>query len=234
MRTPTDSTGAVLRVVAEPADVRPLRPFTLRLDLRNVAGEPLREFEVVHEQRVHLIIVREALDHFAHLHPSIDSAGTMVATYSFPAAGRYRLFADFTPAGGEATVAMAEISVAGAPAPAMTLRPNVPGKVSGDRLAAEVAVEGGTTAAPTVITFALLDEAGRPVEDLEPYLGAMGHLVILDASGTRYVHSHPLDGLRGGAVAFEVRFPSPGNYKGWGEFRRTDGVHVVPIVIGVR
>jgi len=69
------------------------------------------------------------------------------------------------------------------------LSPDVPGKVKGDGLDADVAVTGGKVGSPTGISFRLMDPAGQPVSDLQPYLGAMGHLVILSADGKVYVHA---------------------------------------------
>ena len=38
-----------------------------------------------------------------------------------------------------------------------------------------------------------IDLNGSPVTDLEPLMGAMGHLVIVSADFKHYVHAHPLD-----------------------------------------
>ena len=90
-------------------------------------------------------------------------------------------------------------------------------------------------ASETSITFALLDDAGAPVNDLQTYLGAMGHLVILSADGRDYVHAHnDAKSAPDGRVRFEAHFPNPGLYKGWGQFRRGEDVSTVPFVIEVK
>jgi len=40
---------------------------------------------------------------------------------------------------------------------------------------------------------------GKPVTTLRPYLGAMGHLVIISQDGTQFVHAHPHEGGEHGA-----------------------------------
>jgi hypothetical protein len=59
---------------------------------------------------------------------------------------------------------------------------------------------------------------GEPVDDLQPYLGAYGHLVTLRAGDLAYLHTHPGEdaepGVAGGPdVEFMTTFPSPGTYR---------------------
>ena len=76
--------------------------------------------------------------------------------------------------------------------------------------------------------------------DLEPYLGAFGHLMIIHQDGQTFVHSHPMEDEAGiaqsklGNVAFNARFPKPGIYKAWGQFQRNDKVITIPFVFEVK
>ena len=92
----------------------------------------------------------------------------------------------------------------------------------------------------TALTFKLTDTAtGQPVADLEQYLGAYGHLMIIHQDGQTVVHSHPAEdeaGLaasRKGNVAFNARFPKPGVYKAWGQFQRSGKVVTIPFVVKI-
>jgi hypothetical protein len=75
-----------------------------------------------------------------------------------------------------------------------------------------------------LITCHVTDLAtGQPVIDLQPYLGARGHLVVLSGDLTQFVHSHPAadDPERGPSdIVFDVLFPQPGFYKLWAQFQR--------------
>ena len=71
---------------------------------------------------------------------------------------------------------------------------------------------------------------GRPVTDLQPYLGAYGHLVALREGDLAYLHVHP-DGepgdgrtAAGPEVAFHVEAPSDGAYRLFLDFRHGDEV----------
>jgi hypothetical protein len=118
--------------------------------------------------------------------------------------------------------------------PAPELIPNAPGKVAGTGLKADVAFPKAKAGEVTKITFALLDSTDKPVTDLQPYLGAMGHLVVISADGKLYVHAHPVEGTAAnGVVEFAAHFSRPGIYKGWGQFQRAGQVHTVPFVLKV-
>ena len=210
------------------------QPTQLKLMIHGPGGNMVKDFEMIHEKLVHLIIVREGLDQFAHIHPAVDSSGNIAVTFSFPLGGKYRIFADYKPAGKTAATATGVANVSGDAPRAPEPKPDVPGKVAGDGLNAEIAVDNAKPGGETKIAFMLADPTGKPAADLQPNLGAMGHLVIIGADGTEYVHAHPAEKkLVAGQVAFEAHFRKPGIYKGWGQFQRAGVVHTVPFVIRV-
>ncbi len=231
MGGPADS---MLMVATEPAVVKAGESVKLKLMIHDAAGAMIRDFETVHEKKLHLIIVRDGLDQFAHIHPEIDPAGNITGTHTFPTAGKYRLYADHKPAGGKPATPIAEVTVAGTAPAKPELVANTPGRIKAEPLQADIAIGKGKMAGATLITFTLSDAAGKPIGDLQPYLGAMGHLVVLSSDGMQYVHSHPTEEKSaGGVVAFEAHFPAPGIYKGWGQFQRAGKVHDVPFVIKI-
>jgi hypothetical protein len=230
------SKSSSLMVATEPAEVRAGSPVTLKLMIHRADGSMVRAFETIHEERVHLILVRQGLDHFGHIHPTLDAAGNITATYTFPTGGHYFLFADHKPNGEEQAVATGDLAVAGDTPTAPELVANVPGKVEGDSLNANITIDGAKPGEEARITFELSDKtSGGVATDLQPYLGAMGHLVILSADALQYVHAHPeTDSARDGKVVFAAHFTQPGIFKGWGQFRRNDQIRTVPFVVAVK
>jgi|GEM_PF-48199 len=69
----------------------------LHLTLKDSEGNVIKDFETIHDEQVHLVIVRNALDTFAHLHPQIRPDGKLTFQYTFPFGGTYRRYADFQP-----------------------------------------------------------------------------------------------------------------------------------------
>jgi hypothetical protein len=224
--------AGTLMVKTDPAEVKAGQPTKLTLMIHDAGGAMLKDFEVVHEQRIHLIVVSDGLDQFAHIHPDIDSVGNLTVTHTFPTGGKYRLYADHKPAGKDQATAMGEVKVSGDSPPAPKLIPNAPGRVTGDGLNADVALENAKAGGVTRITLSLMDLSDKPVADLQPYLGAGGHLVILSADGAQYVHAHSEDEKpTNGKVVFEAHFSQPGIYKAWGQFQRAGKVHTIPFVM---
>jgi hypothetical protein len=227
--------NAMLMVQTDPAPVAAGKPTTLKLMIYDAGGAVVKDFDDVHEQKVHLIIVRDGLDQFAHVHPAVDAAGNLTVTFTFPTGGTYLLYADHQPSGGKQATAMAELKVAGEAPSAPSLMPDVPGKVKGAGLNAQIAVDNARAGRQTTIRFELTDPAGKPVTGLQRYMGAMGHLVVLSSDGKQYVHAHPADdkSTSGNFVTFQAHFTQAGLYKGWGQFRWKDQIRVVPFVVKV-
>jgi len=226
-----DTNAYHLTLTSEPQAPQAGEQVEVTVQLTDAYGAAVSDFEIVHEKKLHLVIVREGLDKFTHIHPEPGPQGTMVTAMTFPEGGTYYFYADFTPRDGQAVTLMAELRIEGEASPAPPLDPYVPGMVQTGELLADVGVS--QTQGLHQISFSLKDLSEAPITDLQPYLGAMGHLVILSADGQHYVHAHPADGGDPATVAFNVVFPGPGIYKGWGEFQRGGAVLVVPVVMQI-
>ncbi|HZG74860.1 MAG TPA: hypothetical protein VEZ72_03290, partial [Paenibacillus sp.] len=73
------------------------------------------------------------------------------------------------------------------------------------------------------------------IADLEPYLGAIGHVVVLSEDGERYVHVHAeADQGSGPDAMFETTFQKAGLYKIWGQFQHRGDVFTVSYVVEVQ
>jgi hypothetical protein len=221
-------------VFALPDVVRPGETAPLAIQLRDEAGEAIVKFDVNHEKLMHLIVVSEDLSFFEHRHPEFDGRGTFRDELTFPAGGRYKLFADFAPSGGAQQTIGEWIDVEGKGEE----RPLAPDAelakiVDGKRI--ELAIEGLAPNAETMLTFSFEDAAsGRAIDDLEPYLGAVGHVVVLSEDAETYLHVHPADEAATGPEAmFHTSFPASGLYKIWGQFQHEGRLITVPFVVNV-
>jgi hypothetical protein len=230
----TGHEAAMLMVQTEPAAPSAGKPVALKLMIHQADGTVVREFDTVHEKLVHLIMVRDGLDEFAHLHPAVDDQGNLNITHTFPKAGKYRLFADYKPKDKGASIARAQVEVSGEPSPPAALTVNAPGNVTADGLVAQIELQNGKAGQETGVRFRLSSEAGQPIDDLQPYLGARGHLVVISADGSQYVHAHPMDTpAAANEVVFMSHFPAAGMYKGWGQFQVAEQVRTVPFVVQI-
>ncbi|MFC3882170.1 hypothetical protein ACFOU2_00975 [Bacillus songklensis] len=196
------------------------------IELKDQQGNAVSDLEVNHEKLLHLIVVDDHLEQYVHLHPEQVKPGTFKIKHSLPE-GSYKAFIDIKPK---------NLAYAVKPVPFT------------------IGVEGKEHAHPQLTPDAVLEKevdgykvtlnssewkAGKDVtltfnlhgKQVEPYLGAMGHVVILDESGEKYLHVHPANENE---TIFETSFEQPGIYKIWAEFKQNGKVRVFPFVVEVK
>lgn len=222
------------------------QPLVLDFVVREAGkSATVKEFQLVHEKLMHLIVVSDDLNHFWHEHPQIGRDGRFRLKWTFPRAGRYWLYADFTPADGLNQVLRASLTVDGAkgkPLPRLrpdkTLTKNVDGYSISVRPSAPL-----QTGKASLLTYTI-SQNGRPVNDMQPYLGAMGHMMAIHQNGRDIVHTHTVAAggpvqeamatSRGPRFTFDLTLPRAGVYKIWAQFQRQGHVITVPFVFAVR
>jgi hypothetical protein len=130
--------------------------------------------------------------------------------------GAWRLFADFVPSAlGEKLTLGADLAVPGEFAPAPMPAGTRTAEVDGFTVVLTGELEPGRESELTLS----VSRDGRPVTDLEPYLGAYGHLVALREGDLAYLHVHPEESDAGPAVPFVAEVPSEGRYRLFLDFR---------------
>ena len=208
----------------------------IRIRIQNNEGRPVNEFDIEHEKLLHLIVVSKDMSYFNHIHPEYVGNGEFVITNRFPSGGTYKLIADFVPTGGTKTTRMEWVTIEGTAAAPIALIADESHSKSVDGL--DVALENDHPEAGKdfELKFKLSDaETNEPVTDLEPYLGAVGHVVVLSGNTEKYLHVHPIDeDAKGPEARFMTNFPHPGIYKLWAQFQREGKVITVPFVIEVK
>jgi hypothetical protein len=277
MEHPAHTNTTRLEFSAAPSAIPAGTPATWTLKIvDSESGEPVQEFENVHEKLLHLIVVSTDLTWFNHLHPEYQGNGIFTIDATLPRAGSYKLYADYTPKGKTQEVAQHEFATDGAqPTPTQILPVHDTAGAGGwivrevsARPEGEPEAEGGATyqvalmPMPMKLTpntdvmlhFQVRDANGKPVNDLEPYLGALGHAVLLSSDTKVYLHTHPMEGgmeemdhgkmdhgamghshptTGGPDVIFHTNFPSAGFYKVWGQFQHRGKIITAPFVLKV-
>lgn len=203
----------------------------LRFAIEGAGGEPVTRFDELHERRMHLIVVRRDGSGFRHLHPDMDAAGTWRVPVRFGEAGVYRAFADFSVDGEQQTLA-GDLFVSGGEFDSRSFPAPQPIDESDGY---EVRLRAGEPAAgqPTDLSFAV-SRGGHAVNDLQPYLGAKGHLVALREGDLAFLHVHPEE-TEGAAdeIVFEATFPTAGRYRLYLQFRHEGVVRTVEFTVEV-
>ncbi|MGK5534021.1 hypothetical protein [Streptomyces sp. URMC 129] len=213
----------------------PGEPADFRFRVLGPDGAPLTEYERAHGKDLHLIVVRHDLAGYQHLHPTLGDDGTWSVPLTLETAGEYRVFADFVPSGdpdGALTLA-ADVSATGPYEPEPLPAPERTATVDGYT----VTLDGDLAAGAESELTLSVSRDGRPVTDLEPYLGAYGHLVALRAEDLAYLHVHPEgapgDGETpaGPGITFHAQAPSAGAYRLYLDFRHDGTVRTAEFTV---
>ena len=195
-------------------------------------GSPVTEYDEEHEKELHLIAVRRDFYGFQHVHPERAEDGTWSTSLDLTA-GQWRVFADFKASGAEAITLGNDLAVRGDYQPAAPAAETRTATVDGYTVTLDGDIVPGEEAKLTLS----VTRDGAPVTDLEPYLGAYGHLVALRSGDLAYLHVHP-EGTPGDGktepgpdVVFFAEVPSPDQYHLYLDFKHEGVVRTAAFAV---
>lgn len=208
----------------------------LTIAISDTDGDPINEFELNHEKFLHLIVVDHDLSYFNHIHPEFQGDGRFTINTTFPAGGEYKVFADFVPLGGSSTTLSEWVEVEGKEGEHAAITADSELVKEADGKEVGLSLSSTKSNEEITLTFDIRDSMTKEgIDNLEPYLGAVGHVVILSADAEQYIHVHPIDEEATGPTAqFATSFPQSGTYKIWGQFQHNGQVITAPYVIDIQ
>ncbi len=223
-----------MQFASNPASIQPNQDVVLSFTPKNKTDESGQvALEVQHEKKIHLILVSDDLSWFDHIHPEYTDKGTYDVKARFPAPGKYKAFADYKPAGSGAVVDKIEVDV---PGQAPAAKKFTADKLSGNsgNYSFELKPTGGK-----MITGALLHISGIVKKDgkeidaneLDNYLGAKAHFVLISLNEKEYLHVHP--GVADGKFDLHTTIEKPGLYRGWVQFNADGQIHTIDFTMNV-
>jgi len=192
----------------------------------------------VHERLLHLFVIDRSLQFFRHVHPEQIGDGTFDLREAIPP-GAYVVIADFLPQGAASQMLQRAIVTPGYKGPLFPAAPDLSRDVVTERVVDGVRVQLESrdlkAGREGTLRFTLSDaSSGVPVTDLEPFLGAPGHMLIVNPDLTEADHVHPEEPTaRGPSITFRPVFPAGGFYKLWLQVQRKGVVTTVPFVTSV-
>lgn len=143
------------------------------------------DYGISHTKEMHLIVVRTDLRYFDHVHPTRDDGGVWHIPFTPPAGGTYGFFADFVDQTMQHHTIRFERTYGGETGESGIVRDPRRTKDVGRYT---VTMEETPYSNGTLFTFQIDGWSGTP--RLEPYLGALGHGILLSPDGD-FVHTHP-------------------------------------------
>jgi len=160
-----------------------------------------------HGHLMHLFLIRAPqMDRFYHLHPAQDESGAFLDNLPPISSGHYQIFADIVRESGFPDTLIAEMdlpeiagqpltgddSAANAPSLQQTSAQTLVSPLSGG---ARMVWERDPGPLPSIqllwFRFRVEDSDGKPVQDLEPYMGMAGHAEFIRSDFSVFAHVHP-------------------------------------------
>lgn len=239
--------------VSNPAQLEAGKPgamsFTPQIKGNESAAVPL---DLVHEKKMHLILVSDDLSWFDHIHPKFSDAGTYDIKVlgkgenftdgrghnetRFDAGGKYWAFADFKPTGALNQVNKTEINVLGTPGKATAYtQPKLTSTIDGFTLSLDAGHDGtGFSSGSHQHVHVSINQGGKAVDPatFENYLGEKAHLVMVEVASKEFIHTHPA--VDNGKLEISTTFAKPGTYRGWLQFQTDGKVHTADFVLKVK
>ena len=220
------------------------RPVRFQLEARDANGDPIRNFEYVHERPIHFLVASADLAEFDHIHPELAAGDVYEVAHTFVHGGKYRIWADYSLPGEAPLVDEFDVTVEGVRRPLQTLQVSSSLKQTVGALTVELAPARPLSAGDDIpITLNLSGNIDR----LEPYLGAWAHVIIVGENFGSFAHAHPMEpaasiaavhshavwGPPPNQIHIVTNFPSEGRYKVWVQLQQAGSVTTVPFVLQV-
>lgn len=235
-----------------PPSIKPNEATTLSFTVYDAAnGTPVTIFKQLQEKVAHLIIVDSELNFFDHVHPT-QVGSSFTIPYTFPKEGVYHLYVDFQPLGGieqqiGVTIPVGSVGEVGK----STQPPDTNLAKTFGNYQVTLQNKGPLNAqamsvGQQTITFQIANaQTKAPITDLQPYLGAFGHLVMINEQTYDYLHVHPTrlqppkPGETGGPnvdfLPIGIYGPfKPGTYRAWAQFQHNGTVFTADFTVAIQ
>lgn len=203
-------------------------------------GHPFtaKDLGVEFGSRLYLILVRDDLSEFFHLHPE-EQDGLWTVYADIPEEGGvYYAYIDIAPIGGERVILRSTLAIGIDPVLGNKVpEPSLNAAAFDNPFRLSLVPEKLVAGEDIPLEF-LLTKDGIPFNDIEPWPapdGPYGHIVILNQKDLNvYVHGHAFDPPDQGKITFTgTRFPFPGRYTLFVDLSMEGSVHAFPITIDV-
>jgi hypothetical protein len=192
-------------------------------------GKAARQFETVHEKLIHLFVISENLEFFAHIHPSLQPDGSFRQDVCLPYSGMYRVLADFYPAGSVPQLAAGTLFVSGPTSPPKLETALAPYKCTNTTATLRLEPAQPIAGLENRLLFSF-----EPGDGLQPYLGAWAHMLAASEDLIDLLHLHPFLATGDPNMQFNVIFPRPGLYRVWTQIQRENVVNTSVFTIPVK
>lgn len=193
------------------------------------------DLNTIHDKLMHLIVLRDDVTQFQHLHPEYQN-GRWTVKATIPQQGGYNVYVEVSPKEESQTILRVPVTIGGKTAQSQF--PAVTSNLTANQDGIQVKLVTPNplkTQEHSTLKFTLTRN-GQPLTQIEPYLGAFGHVVVTrHGDPADYLHAHPITETKptNGEVEFESEFPAKGTYTIYAQFQVSGKVLTFPITLAV-
>lgn len=220
-----------VQLITSPQTVEAEKPAKLTFVVKE--NKQIVPLDISHEMKIHLMAVSEDLTWFRHMHPEEQTDGTYVVTKTFPKGGKYLLFADFKPSGSPQVLHRQEIEVQGNDVAGNEEITNKwVSKTDEYRVILKNGIDFRTN--KTQHLEISIEKNGRELMEtnLQQYLGASAHIVMIGKVDKEFLHIHPVSDRRFPIFA-QTHIEKAGVYRMWAQFKIDGKVHTADFTVDV-
>ncbi|MDZ4824598.1 MAG: heavy metal-binding domain-containing protein [Flavobacteriales bacterium] len=245
-----DSKEYFIRFASNPAEVEAGKAGKITLTPKIKTDESkLVILDVMHEKKMHLIVVSKDLSEFHHVHPVEQTDGSFelllldagtpfskgdnANELKLEHGGDYHFYVDYVPYGSTHRTEKIDVTVAGKSLPAKTFgTEKLKTTVNGYEV--ELEPEGGLfyNQGETHINV-IIKKGGKEIPDsqLDSYLSAKAHVVMIETTDKTYMHIHPES--ENNRVHLHADFGKEGIHRAWVQFMHKGKLHVADFLVKV-
>jgi hypothetical protein len=223
------------------------RPMTMTLDLSDGStGLPIDDLITHHESLLHLVVVSADGAFYNHIHPPRVAPGRFAIAITPDRPGRYTAYAEIERRDSGTQVIARDFVVGGTgfARPAQFQGPGTTRQIADIQVHVRSSLADLQAGEQATFTFSFSKD-GKPVSDLQPWLGMAGHMIARSSDGAIFAHIHALGPMApsgiletgvnyGPDIQFVYTFPQPGRYQIWGQFRHAQQIVTVPLQVEVK
>src|SRR5918993_149612 len=189
------------------------------------------ELRETHEKMIHVIAVNEELTWFDHIHAEPDNTGAYKVRETFPAPGKYLVYADYKSSVGGPQTDKLQVNVLGNKN--VSSQHQHQGKIKTETDGYSLSIPNGDNLKTGSVSLPIiLEKDGKKVEraDIENYLGAVAHIILISQDDKDFVHIHP-ESSEISPIHAHADIGKPGLYRMWVQFQTNGKVHTADFTL---
>jgi hypothetical protein len=221
-----------MKLVTNPDRIEAGKEVELALTPRDESDSTVVvELQETHEKLIHVIAVNEELTWFDHIHAEPDNTGAYKVRETFPAAGKYLVYADYKSTVGGPQTDRLQLDVVGNKKTSSTRQHQA--KIESETDGYSLSIQNGSNLKTGSVSLPiLLEKDGKKVEraDIENYLGAVAHIILIGQNDKAFVHIHP-ESTDISPIHAHADISKPGVYRMWVQFQTNGKVHTADFTL---